>query len=265
MFRELVAVGFIGASLGCGRETKAGATLHSAASARVEPKRAVASTSATMGVRFAAMDASSDARAASEGASVRVTAVQAAHTATRLDGAPLVDESIALVGTRTDGTTMTSFRRGRDAFVLSGLRDDEVIWVRAVDTEAEDGAPPLALIGVTRGALDDDEPVRVAIDVSRPPQGRATVVARLLDSNGAPRAGVRVSSLPDTEGPRVDDARGDLVSGDTSGPRGVVVYDDVDPSRHLLPIALATARGRSVWSARVEAGVTTTLVIELDD
>lgn len=237
------------------------------------------------GARFAGLEAirgssggsdprDADARSAASGAHVRVTLIRASLVrsgrgeldTTRFAEGALAEESIALQGTRRDGSPLISFRRNRDDYELSGLRDDgELVWLRALDVEAEDGAAPLALIGLSRGVLDDTRALRVEIEAALPKTGRARVVARVLDANGAPRAHVRAYPIPGAVGPRVDDERGELRAGEASGPRGVIVYDDVDPSGQSLAIPLATARGRTTWTARVLPDVTTTLLIELDD
>jgi hypothetical protein len=294
MFREFIAGGCLAATLGCGREppvedARARALRHGESAASLDALDARDARDALdarprAGARFAGLGGAgtndgSDPRdangpSAETGAHVRVTLIRAqpprAARAGR-DDAPieegvLAEESISLQGTRRDGSPLTSFRRNRDEYELSGLRDDgEMVWLRALDAEAEDGAPPLALIGLSRGVLDDTRALRVAIEAALPKAGRARVVARVLDGNGAPRAHVRAYPLPGTAGPRVDDERGELRAGGATGARGVIVYDDVDPSRQALTIPLSTARGRTTWVARVLPDVTTTLLIELDD
>jgi hypothetical protein len=288
MFREIIAGSCLLATLGCGRESPVedahARTLRRGDSAGTVDAPDVRSRA---GARFAGLDAlggrsgtsaseprDTEALGAEMGAHVRVTLIRAALAragraeldAARFAEGALAEESIALEGTRRDGSTLISFRRNRDDYELSGLRDDgAMIWLRALDAEAEDGAAPLALIGLSRGVLDDTRALRVEIEAALPKTGRARVVARVLDANGAPRAHVRAYPAPGATGPRVDDERGQLLAGEASGPRGLIVYDDVDPSRQALTIPLDTAHGRTTWTARVLPDVTTTLLIELDD
>jgi hypothetical protein len=201
-------------------------------------------------------------------ASVRLAAVSPRTMTEELSRAPLADASIALRGTRADGTGLISFRRGRAFYELSSVRaEGEIVWLRAIDPEAADDAPPLAWIGVSTDALDVTPAARVAIDRRTPRRGRAVVVARVVDRSGAARAGVLVAASPSGDGVRVDDAQGELVRGDRTGPRGLVLIEDVDPASGGVDLSLTaprTSAGARLVHARVEAGVPTDLLVELD-
>jgi hypothetical protein len=204
-------------------------------------------------------------------ASVRLAAVSPRTMTEELSRAPLADASIALRGTRADGTGLISFRRGRAFYELSSVRaEGEIVWLRAIDPEAADDAPPLAWIGVSTDALDATDATRaarVAIDRRALKRGRACVVARVVDRSGAARAGVLVAASPSGDGVRVDDAQGELVRGDRTGPRGLVLIEDVDPASGGVDLSLTaprTSAGARLVHARVEAGVPTDLLVELD-
>jgi hypothetical protein len=259
MVRALVASFALLSALGCGREVRVGASRARSSSA--------ASTLSVDGGRVGAIFAGLGSTSPPDGgAPVRVTAVSLVHTTDRVDAAPLADESVAFEGTRRDGTRLTSFRCEHAFYDLGELREDhDLVWLRAIDTEAEDGAPPLALVAIDDGLLDDDRPVRVAIDRTRPAVGRAMIVARVLDEKGAPKRGVRAFPVPGASGPKFDDGEGKLEGGQQTGALGVIVYTDVDAGTATLAIPLATEHGGRTWVARVAPNVVTTMVVELDE
>lgn len=267
------------ALLACGLSTLFGCRRAPTEDALTRPAEAsIAGSSAPAVAGSAARDsdaasfASLSTAPAHPAANVRLSAVSPRAATDDLTRAPLADATIALRGAREDGTALISFRRGRSFYELSSPRvEGAMVWLRAIDPEAADGAPPLALIGLSIGALEATQGAppgaRIALDRRAPQRGRAALVARVVDRDGAPRAGVRIATSAGDV--RIDDARGELVPGARTGPRGVAVLDDVDPASGGVELGLFAPAGANGPErtervrARVEADVTTSVVIEL--
>lgn len=246
--------GALAAALGC---------RHKAAPERPSALEAASARGAT-DAPAAGASASASFAALPSLARARLIAVAPLRPTDALATAPLVDEAVALQGTRADGSALVSFRRGRSFYELSSLREEgDLVWLRAIDREAPDRTAPLALVGISVDVLDGARTPRVGLDRRAPRPGRATVIARVVDARGAPRGGVRALPTSGATGPRVDDAKGELVAGEVTGPLGVVVYDDVDAARGHFDVPLSDARGGRALRARVEADVVTTLLVEL--